>query len=131
MLVSTTSDRIAWVVDSGATHHMCNDCEAFRKNSLRPAQAAVRLGDKSVLQVTQQGTVVVNGVRLTALFIPEFWVSLLSVAQLDASGLETTFGNGVCTVSDGGGRPVIQARQAHGLYWVDSPGSPLAARCVT
>ena len=91
---------------------MCNDREAFRKNSLGPAQATVGLGDKSVLPVPLQGSVTVNGVHLTALFIPEFRVSLLSVAQLDADGLQTTFSGGKCIISDHSGRAMIQARQA-------------------
>ena len=122
MLVSTASDWTAWVVDSRAMHHMCDDREAFRRNSLGPAPATVRLGDKSVSPVSLQGSVTVNGVHLTALFIPKFRVSLLSVAQLDADGLQTTFSGGKCIISDHSRRAMIRAGQAWGLYWVESPG---------
>ena len=79
------------MVDSGATHHMCNNREAFRKNSLGPAHATVRLGVKSLVEAAQQGTVTVNEIELSALLIPEFRVPLLSVAQLDVGGLELSF----------------------------------------
>lgn len=98
---------------------MCNDREAFRKNSLGPARATVRLCDKSLLAVTQQGVVAVNGVDLSALFIPEFCVSLLSVAQLDSSGMTTAFSSGECTVTDAVGHVVIEARLSQGLYRVN------------
>ena len=95
---------------------MCNDREAFRKNSLGPARATVRLGDESVLKVAQQGLVMVNRVELATLFIPEFRVSLLSVAQLDSQGLMTVFSEQTCRISDVKGRAVIQARLSRGLY---------------
>lgn len=75
MLISGTANQTGRVVDSGATHHMCNDREAFRKNSIGPAQAIVSLGDKSVLQVGQLGSVTIKGLEITALFIAEFGVS--------------------------------------------------------
>ena len=78
--------------------------------------ATVRLGDKSVMPVTHQGLVTVNGIKLKALFVPSFRVSLLSVAQLDIGGLTTTFSDGSCLISDLAGEVVIRATLAHGLY---------------
>ena len=124
---TSTSHPVAWVVDSGATHHMCNDREAFRKNSLGPARATVRLGDMTSLTVKQQGVVAVNGVDLKALFIPEFRVSLLSVAQLDAARLMTSFANRECTISDLAGITFIQARLSDGLYRVSGAASDAGA----
>lgn len=104
MLVSTVSDWTAWGVNSGATHYKCNDCEAFRRNSHGSARATVRLGEKSYLQASWQGSVTINGVSITAYFIPKFRVSLLSVARLNATGFQTVFSNGTCTISDRNGR---------------------------
>ena len=47
----TTSYPASGVVDSGATYHMCNNKEDFRKNSLGLASASVRLGDNSLVSV--------------------------------------------------------------------------------
>ena len=77
---------------------------------------AVRLGDKSIVQVRYEGKAFVSGIEIAALFIPEFRVSLLSVSQFDDSNLTTTFSDGTCHVSDSSGETLLEAPLVHGLY---------------
>ena len=86
---------------------MYNDREAFGKSSLVPACTTVRLGDTTSLTVKQQGVVAVNCVDLEELFVPEFRVSLQSVAQFDAARLMTAFAKRKCTIYDLAGKTFI------------------------
>ena len=54
--LSATS-RGNWIIDSGATCHMCNDRELFRELSHLRKPQEVTLGDGHVLEVTAEGSV--------------------------------------------------------------------------
>ncbi len=49
--------RRNWIVDSGATCHMCNDREHFSKIKMLKSPQDVTLGDGHPLQATAEGTV--------------------------------------------------------------------------
>ena len=100
MLAGHSSARGVWVVDSGASHHMCNSLEAFQPGSLRPVNHTIRLGDHTEVSATSRGTISIRGVTIEALFVPAFRVSLLSVSELDKLGWSSTFSNGRCSITD-------------------------------
>ena len=114
---NTTSGSATWVVDSGATQHMCNEIGAFKNGTMVQTRVSVHLGDRTTLQVTQQGTAVINNVEIAPLFIPEFRISLLSVPQFDIQGMMTVFSAGICIVSNAS-QTVIRAPLIQGLYRV-------------
>lgn len=113
------------MVDSGATHHMCHDEKSFIQDSLHQTDVVIKLGNHSKIRVTEQGIVMINGVRLEALFVPQFRISLLSVSQLDKLGFHTAFSNSLCVISKSG-ESIIVAPEVGGLYRVQSPDSPSA-----
>ena len=104
------------MVDSGASHHMCNNQQAFRLGSLHPATHTIRLGDRTVVSAAGRRVISVKGVTIEALFVPAFWVSLLSVSKLDKLGWTTTFSNGLCSVLDLRGASLLHIRVIDGLY---------------
>ena len=60
MLISNAlvvKSRNDWIVDSGATCHMCNDCDMFTELKQQGSHKKVTLGDWSTLDVAGEGTV--------------------------------------------------------------------------
>ena len=110
----------AFVVDSGATHHITNDRSLlveFTRRVTGSRPTTVRIGDGRVVPVQGYGTMPVQctsqGVTHTVtfsdvLYVPEMHVHLLSLSRMDASGAEVSFRNKKCTVSVQGA-PVLQA----------------------
>lgn len=95
---------------------MCNNPNLF--SSLSPVNYVVRLGDHNQTDVHQAGFVSVNGLRLYCLFILEFRLSLISVAQLDSAGNRSTFFDGTCIVTTVNGHTILKATIDGGLYKV-------------
>lgn len=98
------SDPNIWLVDSGASCHMCHSRESFV--SLRPHSVSVRIGKKGH-SVVSEGvgdidlTLDVDGDKQLitihdVLYIPDLPINLLSVAILTMKGLKVEF-----TVRDG------------------------------
>lgn len=97
-----------WIIDSGATSHMCNNKEQF--NELNPLDKPVQvsLGDGHVLDATHEGTVALemllpNGstknVKLkNTLYVPKLSYSLLSVSRASKSGMTTKFSKTGCEI---------------------------------
>jgi hypothetical protein len=92
-------DRAAWILDSGATQHMCCDMGAFQK--FVPSPSAVYLGDGQLLQAHGRGTVrlllaLPDGtenpvIAENVLFVPALNTNLLSVKQLVRRGYNVGF----------------------------------------
>jgi hypothetical protein len=112
-----------WAVDSGASHHMCNDPYLF--TSLSQANYIVHLGDHNQVKVNQAGIVRINDFSLYCLLVPDFRICLISVSQLDSTGYKSTFFQGNCSILDPDGRKVIEAREEGGLYKVRSAAKAL------
>ena len=80
------ASRASWLLDSGATGHMCHDRDAFV--SLQPHCGIIRVGDGRSLEVKGKGTVLLkttSGLMLElrgVLYVPELTRNLLSVHHL-------------------------------------------------
>jgi len=83
----------------------------------------IKLGDNNTVQANNKGIVRLKGFDIEAFFVPEFQISLLSVSQLDTSGLTATFKSGVCSITDSHGKSVLKGRIEHGLYTLTIEGS--------
>ena len=120
----------SWIIDSGATSHICNDCKQFLqlyplKNSLE-----VVLGDGHKLTAVAQGTVKVlmkygrQGSRKCilhdVLYIPELSYNLLSVSKAVERGNSIKFGKSNCIIRDSNNKPIAVAEKIGGLYQVDT-----------
>jgi hypothetical protein len=110
-----------WAVDSGATHHFCNDDSYFQNAHSRIINMPIRLGDDNSVLARKEGPITLQGsLNLHALFVPDFRISLLSVPQFDKQGWTTTFSHERCLITDTNGKVLISATLRNGLYLVDS-----------
>ena len=86
-LAATSSG--AWIIDSGATYHMCNDKELFIDVRHLDTPQQVTLGDGSLLEGPAEGTVKLDMILpggstqkcnlKNVLYVPKLSYSLLSV----------------------------------------------------
>ena len=84
---STSSGRHEWVVNSGASNHICNTRSTFRNLYHLPSRISILLGNCSEVFGIGKGEIsleVGSGLVLvfTALYALAFTVSLLSITQL-------------------------------------------------
>ena len=93
-----------WVLDSGATGHMCCSREDFGSLVKLPKEKKVYLGNGSEVPAEGVETVELNMnlVLKGVLYVPDFTVNLCSVSTLDRDGLTVTFGNMRCAISRNG-----------------------------
>jgi transposase InsO family protein len=119
-----------WVIDSGASHHMCNARSSFVEFKKLHTPIRIRLGDDSAVCATHHGLVnITASFQVYALYTPTFKFSLLSISNLDDDGFLTKFGHGVCQISSGStAHPTIQGTKRNGIYYLDDrQGVGLAA----
>ena len=106
MLIShalVATSRREWIVDSGATCHMCNDESMFTEMK---KLEKVTLGDRRPLEVAGEGTVDVEmlladgnsrGCALQkVLYVPELAYNLVSVPKATGAGKNVKFYNTSC-----------------------------------
>jgi hypothetical protein len=117
-----------WVLDSGASHHMCNDQTAFVRLERLRTPIRIRLGDNSLVLATHHGLAnVTASFQAYSLHTPTFKFSLLSISALDASGYHATFGRGICRITldldepaDRSAKCIIQGTQRNGVYYLNN-----------
>ena len=73
-----------WIVDSGATHHVCFDSTCFSSFNNTPNPNKVTLPDGTTVHIAKTGTVIINSeITLTnVLYVPQFRFNLISVSAL-------------------------------------------------
>ena len=126
--LSATS-KGSWIVDSGATCHMCNDKELFRElNSLETSQE-VSLGDGHVLEATAEGTISLqmllpdgNTKKCSlhnVLYVPKLSHSLLSVSKVSEAGKTTKFNSSGCEILNENNEVIAFATRAGNLFYLE------------
>lgn len=85
---------------------------------LADCKTKVTLGDDTDIEVTQKGSVTINTITFTALYIPSFTLNLISVSQLDKLGYAAIFGSKSVLIYNTLMQPAIAGQLAGGLYWV-------------
>ena len=135
VLSAASKSSNQWIVDSGATSHMCNDESIF--TNFRPLSPSlhVTLGDGRSLQATGQGNVVLkmnlphdrieNCILHDVLLIPELSYNLLSVTSAAKRRKMTTFTKDTCEIRDSKSRIVALGNRDGGLYNLDHGGPVL------
>ena len=96
----------AWILDSGATNHMCCDKAMFKV--LEPYKSVVQVGDGRKLQVKGIGTVECeiiiknNKKKLTiseTLYLPDLSTNLISIGVLSEKGFNINFEKDLCKIT--------------------------------
>ena len=118
-----------WIIDSGATSHMCNDRDMFVKFSHLEKPLGVVLGDGHVSEATGRGTVklMVNlpnnktkECKLQdVLYVPKLSYNLLSVARATKFKKKVKFTDSGCYILDEKHKLVAKATRSGSLYYLD------------
>eukprot|EP00794_Sanderia_malayensis_P006281 gene6281-7003_t len=128
-LGSTNENMDGWIIDSGATSHMCKDLQAFTDLSELDQPEEISVGDGHIVKATQIGTVKldieddqgqVKRCKLqNVLFVPELAYNLISVPKLTKTGKAVMFGEPQCTILDDDKKTVAVANKVGGLYYLN------------
>jgi hypothetical protein len=115
-----TPKKNGWLVDSGASHHFTPDITDF--DTLEDDDTEVSLGDRSLVKITQKGTVKlrVEGLDLTLTnvkYMPKCKIRILSPGSLIEKGARAVFYNGGIDIFLDK-RCIAQGQQIGSLYWV-------------
>ena len=123
-----------WIIDSGATAHMCNDKSLFKKMDSTKT-SSVTVGDGRGLKCAGIGEVVLRlkipegKTQRTAvrdvLYVPDLAFNLFSVPMANAKGCAVAFKTGKCEVTKEG-RVVATGSRTGSLYYVDLASTPKA-----
>jgi hypothetical protein len=115
-----TPKKNGWLVDSRASHHFTPDITDF--DTLEDDDTEVSLGDRSLVKITQKGTVKlrVEGLDLTLTnvkYMPKCKIRILSPGSLIEKGARAVFYNGGMDIFLEK-RCIAQGQQIGSLYWV-------------
>jgi hypothetical protein len=122
-----------WIMDSGATHHLCHVRRGFQTLYSLPKQIEVIIGNGLPILASAKGTIKLNlpsGRILTidALLVPKLHTSLLSVSELEETGAITFF-EGHCFLVR---QPIAIPRDSlyHFEGTINYPQRALASTCI-
>ena len=59
-LGSVNKNNVGWIIDSGATCHMCNDVNAFTEYVTLKQPQEISLGDENIVKATGKGIVLLK-----------------------------------------------------------------------
>ncbi|KAK4388519.1 Retrovirus-related Pol polyprotein from transposon RE2 [Sesamum angolense] len=110
----------SWIIDSGATSHMCSDVRACHNLHKSSITSSVFLPDGTSIQVKQSGHINLSKRLMLrdVLYVPTFQSNLISVSKLSStSKLRFTFLPSCCVIQDRMTNEVVAvAKQIKHLY---------------
>ena len=118
------SGKAAWIIDSGAMSHMCNDQSFFVKYNRLKTPLKVTLGDGYEVDAVGRGVIMLDSVLRSGerkkcnlqnvLYVPRLSYNLFSVSVTTERGKTVSFGKTTCQVLDEG-KLVAVATKVGGL----------------
>ena len=128
--ILSVGQQDGWIVDSGATSHMCNDQKLF--SELHPIEKPleVLLGDGHVLNAAGSGVVLLPNGKMrrcklrSVLYVPSLSYNPLSVSRVAQSGKVTKFGRLACHILNANHKVIARATKVGSLYHLDCETSP-------
>ncbi|KAK6118882.1 hypothetical protein DH2020_047376 [Rehmannia glutinosa] len=103
MSLLSALDKDKWIVDTGASRHICSFPELVNKTTMLDHPVTVHLPDGTSVAVAQSGSIKLSNefVLTDVLIVPSFKYNLLSVSQLlEGNKLECVFSQGKCWLQD-------------------------------
>ena len=136
--VSSTDKECTWIIDSGATSHMCADKKSFTTLYQLEDPIDVTVGDGRALTATGRGKVVLDIVLPNSksksctlhdvLYVPELSYNLVSVAKVSQKGKIVKFTSNGCYILDEQHKMVAKAAKIGSLYQLNCrPNHELAS----
>ena len=113
-----------WIVDSGASNHLCNDLSVFKTINYGDPKDVV-LDDNRVVKSKGVGSVhvmVKQGTHYTPIHIQNVWYvpdlacNLLSVVQLSEKGYSVRFSHSGCQIADTDGSVIAESQRVGNLW---------------
>ena len=127
--VSAKSRSDSWIVDSGATCHMCNNVVLFVELHSLKESLQVTLGDGHTLEATGRGTVALemklpDGTTKVCklndvLYVPKLSYNLLSVSKATKSGKTAKFSETGCRILDTKRKLIATGTRVGSLYYLN------------
>lgn len=117
---------IPWVLDSGATDHICNNLKMF-DSYYNIRSLAVRLPNGNSICANKAGTIRINAdlVLTDVLYLPEFNLNLVSIPKLaHGSNYHIRFADKHCFIQDHSQKMIGSGKLKQGLYHLDYGGGP-------
>ena len=133
LLGLATSKKSNWIVDSGATCHMCKDVQVFDHISVLDVPQDITVGDGYSVRATGKGNVILdmylpNGkikrCKLAdVLLVKDLSYNLLSVSKAAATGKKFEFEQSFCKLVDDKHGVIATATKYGNLYYLYCAGS--------
>ncbi|CAA7043502.1 unnamed protein product [Microthlaspi erraticum] len=112
----------SWIIDSGATHHVCHDKSLFEDISTA-SNTSVTLPTGLGVQIAGIGRIKMSEYMIlnNVLYIPDFRLNLLSISQLTKDlGYRVSFDHSSCVIQDPiKGLMIGQGEEISNLYVLD------------
>ena len=134
------NEKYAWIVDSGATCHMCHNKNSFSALYELKEPIDVVLGDGHSLTATGRGKVVLdmvlpNGESKSCtlhdvLYVPKLAYNLISVTKASHTGKVVKFTKSACYVLDKSHKIIAKATRVGSLYQLDHKSNHQRASIV-
>ena len=138
--LAATSKKL-WIVDSGATCHMCNDKTLFSELTILRKPQEVSLGDGHVLEAIAEGTVSLQMLLperrkqrcslKKVLWIPNLSHNLLSVSRASEAGKTVTFDDSGCEITNTDGKCIATASKIGDLYFLNLSKNQQSLNMIT
>ena len=129
LTVVSPNEHGVWIVDSGATCHMCHDNKMFTTLYQLEKPIDVMLGDGRMLTAIGRGEVVLDMVLRNGelkscmlhdvLYVPKLTYNLISVTRASQTGKIVKFTKSACYVLDKRHKIVAKATKVGSLYQLD------------
>ena len=130
-LTARSSD--CWIIDSGATSHMCNNKELFVDYRELTQPEKVTLGDGRSLDVVGKGTVELTMSLpnqetqrcklMNTLYVPRLSVNLFSVSKASKAGKVASFDEQRCCIRNQKNKLIATAKRVGSLYYLECEDS--------
>ena len=127
--VLSASTTTKWIIDSGASCHMCCDSGLFDKLEVLTHPIEVSVGDGHSLKATGRGIISLNmklsdeklkKCRLSdVLYVPKLSYNLLSVLGVMDLGETTDFNEKGCKVYAAKGKLIAEGSKIGSLYYLN------------
>ena len=127
--LAATQSSDNWIVDSGATCHMCNDKKLFGELRQLSEPQEISLGDGHVLEATAKGSVSLemllpagSSKKCTlrdVLYVPKLSHNLLSVSKASEAGKATKFNNSGCEIFNRDDEVIAFGTRVGNLYYLE------------
>ena len=123
--VSSIEAQDSWVIDSGATSHMCNDEKLFVELCSLDEPQEVTLGDGHTVEATGVGVVALEMTTTKrsnlqdVLYVPDLSFNLLSVSKAAKSGKTVEFSEAGCEIVDVNRKLIATGTRVGSLYYLN------------